>query len=83
VRASDAGPRGIGHPPPLMLGGAMQDYRISIQACSKVHGASPIAGVRRGDSGPLGSGLCRMLELTFREGFFLGTSVNRIQASPQ
>ena len=40
---------------------------ISIQARGKVHGLGSMAGVCRRDSGPLGPGLCRMLDTDFRE----------------
>jgi hypothetical protein len=41
--------------------------RRSIHWRYEAHGAGPIAGARREDSGPLGPGLCRILDADFRE----------------
>jgi hypothetical protein len=55
------------HPPPLSGRGYAGLLHIYPDLLRGAYGAGPIAGVRRGDWGPLGLGLCRMLDATFRE----------------
>jgi hypothetical protein len=41
-----------------------------IESCSKVHGAGPMAGVDRGDCGPLGPAVCKIRYRDFVEFLF-------------